>query len=108
MEEGCEGVSGSGRLGSRAGFGVSGLDPSVGRSLLACRFFSATMGLSLYAVGGLGGLRDLWRRNLGGGRTWLLGGDGVGLRDDTCVIVGETAKENPEVSKVYWQYEEDI
>ena len=45
---------------------------------------------SLYEVGGLLGLRDWYRCSLGG-TTCFSGGEGVGDREESWVMVGETA-----------------
>jgi hypothetical protein len=45
---------------------------------------------SLYEVGGLLGLRDWYRCSLGG-TPCFSGGDGVVDREETCVMVGDTA-----------------
>ena len=62
-------------------------DGDVCRVLL--RGLSRSAG-SLYEVGGLLGLRDWYRCSLGG-TPCFSGGEGVGDREESCVMVGETA-----------------
>ena len=57
---------------------------------VALLVLSRSAGFSRYEKGGRWGLRDWYRCNLGG-TPCLSGGEGVGLRDETCVMVGETA-----------------
>lgn len=63
-------------------------DGEVCRDLLLGLSLSAD---SLYEVGGLFGLRDWYRCSLGG-TPCLSSEEGVGHREETCVMVGETAK----------------
>jgi hypothetical protein len=61
------------------------------------RFRSRSRGFSLYAVGGRWGLRDWYLCSLGG-TAGLSGGEGVGLREDSWVMVGETAAKRERIS----------
>ena len=88
---GVAGASGNLPLPFEDGFTGSCLrgagDGDVCRVLL--RGLSRSAG-SLYEVGGLLGLRDWYRCSLGG-TACFSAGDGVGDREETCVMVGETA-----------------
>jgi len=91
---GVAGVSGSLPIEFWDGFAASCFRGAgggeAGRVLL--RGLSRSAG-SLYEVGGLLGLRDWYRCSLGG-TPCFSGGDGVGDREETCVIVGDTAADS--------------